>query len=379
MYYFHGIKDDRERDLGAAAALSYVARLEPDTTVADDDAIAFADVTVTGTFRGEVTIPSDIDPSSTAGRAVIAAAAAALPRERKRAYRTGAISTVTGTRPLPPASGTPGDLPEAAAATRAHVRDLTTRLERAALARIAAAEQDGVSDDVAAEVTSLLSARLRETARDYEDRALAADAAVEQVLTAEWSETTSWAVPVVIGAVDDAARDTAAREQLADLDVEAFTGATVIASATPTLTAVNGTPVTERPEPENPVITVYSKPNCYQCKATVKQLDKLGLPYTVVDVSQDGAGREHLSELGYLQVPVVETADGQHWSGFRPDALRRFADLATQQGPRRESSILAATGAEAPARDAMAHTQSDATAAPDIDGTNRRDNQGIDR
>ena len=29
----------------------------------------------------------------------------------------------------------------------------------------------------------------------------------------------------------------------------------------------------------------------------------------------------YVKELGHLQAPVVVTADGEHWSGFRPDLL----------------------------------------------------------
>lgn len=68
-------------------------------------------------------------------------------------------------------------------------------------------------------------------------------------------------------------------------------------------------------------ITVYSKPACVQCVATYRALDSMGVDYTVVDLSEDARALEHVTALGYRQVPVVE-ARGDHWAGFRPDKIR---------------------------------------------------------
>lgn len=73
-------------------------------------------------------------------------------------------------------------------------------------------------------------------------------------------------------------------------------------------------------------ITVYSKPACVQCEATYRALDKKGVEYTVVDVTQDAEAMALVRELGYLQAPVVVAGD-THWSGFRPD---RIAAVAAQ-------------------------------------------------
>lgn len=67
-------------------------------------------------------------------------------------------------------------------------------------------------------------------------------------------------------------------------------------------------------------ITVYSKPACVQCTATYRALDRLGVAYEIVDVSQDGDALEKVRGLGYQQVPVV-IAGEDHWSGFRPDKI----------------------------------------------------------
>ncbi len=68
-------------------------------------------------------------------------------------------------------------------------------------------------------------------------------------------------------------------------------------------------------------ITVYTKPTCVQCNATYKALDKQGLAYEVVDISEDSQARDFVMELGYQQAPVV-VAGEEHWSGFRPDRIK---------------------------------------------------------
>ncbi len=76
-------------------------------------------------------------------------------------------------------------------------------------------------------------------------------------------------------------------------------------------------------------ITVYSKPNCVQCNATYRALDKQGLPYEVVDLTQDAEAMESVKALGYQQAPVV-FADGDHWAGFRPDKIKSLAAVAAE-------------------------------------------------
>lgn len=76
-------------------------------------------------------------------------------------------------------------------------------------------------------------------------------------------------------------------------------------------------------------VTVYSKPACVQCDATYRAMDRKGINYTVVDISQDAAALEYVRSLGYLQAPVVVTDDA-HWSGFRPDQISTLATKVAQ-------------------------------------------------
>lgn len=67
-------------------------------------------------------------------------------------------------------------------------------------------------------------------------------------------------------------------------------------------------------------VTVYSKPSCVQCNATYRALERKGVDYLVVDLSQDQEAFEMVRGLGYMQVPVVVAGD-RHWAGFRPDMI----------------------------------------------------------
>ena len=80
-------------------------------------------------------------------------------------------------------------------------------------------------------------------------------------------------------------------------------------------------------------VTVYSTPNCQQCKATYRHLDKLGIPYEVVDITEP-ANAELLTwitnDLGYDAAPVVvvDQDPDNHWNRYRPDRITRLAAAA---------------------------------------------------
>jgi glutaredoxin-like protein NrdH len=67
-------------------------------------------------------------------------------------------------------------------------------------------------------------------------------------------------------------------------------------------------------------VVVYTKPYCVQCEATKKELDKKGIHYELIDLTEDEDAYELVQTLGYRQAPVV-VADDKHWSGFRPDKI----------------------------------------------------------
>lgn len=74
-------------------------------------------------------------------------------------------------------------------------------------------------------------------------------------------------------------------------------------------------------------VTVYTKPACVQCNATYRALDKKGIAYQSVDISQDPAALERVRALGYMQAPVVIT-EKDSWSGFRPDKINEITQAS---------------------------------------------------
>lgn len=81
----------------------------------------------------------------------------------------------------------------------------------------------------------------------------------------------------------------------------------------------------ENTAPETLQVTVYSKPACVQCTATYRALDRKGIPYTVVDLTEVPEALAYVCDLGYVQAPVVVVDEHTHWAGFRPDMISRTA------------------------------------------------------
>lgn len=82
-------------------------------------------------------------------------------------------------------------------------------------------------------------------------------------------------------------------------------------------------------------VVLYSKPGCVQCSATTRKLNKMHIPFSTVDISQDAKAYDHVvKDLGYEAVPVVEVnyAEGsesssESWYGFRPDRITEISAL----------------------------------------------------
>ncbi len=82
------------------------------------------------------------------------------------------------------------------------------------------------------------------------------------------------------------------------------------------------------------MITLYTKNNCQQCRATSRHLEGAGLDFQSVNLDTNPKAVDLVKAMGYSQAPVVVT-DTDHWSGFRPDKL---AALKVQDSQARESS-----------------------------------------
>ena len=76
-------------------------------------------------------------------------------------------------------------------------------------------------------------------------------------------------------------------------------------------------------------ITLFTKPNCVQCNATKCAMDKQGLNYDIVDLTQDPGALDRVKEMGFMQAPVVFAGEDA-WSGFRPDKIKNLAAAAAE-------------------------------------------------
>jgi glutaredoxin-like protein NrdH len=74
-------------------------------------------------------------------------------------------------------------------------------------------------------------------------------------------------------------------------------------------------------------ITIYTKPGCVQCHATLRALKCAELKFVTVDISTDPQARDFVMSPGYLHLPVV-VCGSRHWSGFRPDRIAELTDGA---------------------------------------------------
>ncbi len=74
------------------------------------------------------------------------------------------------------------------------------------------------------------------------------------------------------------------------------------------------------------MVTVYTKPSCVQCNATYRALDKKGIQYNSLDISEDAEALERLKALGFQQAPVVESVIGS-WSGYNPGKIDELAEF----------------------------------------------------
>ena len=69
---------------------------------------------------------------------------------------------------------------------------------------------------------------------------------------------------------------------------------------------------------------VYTKSNCVQCDMTKRYMDKNGIEYTTVDITQDPEALEMILGMGFKSAPVVIT-DNDAWAGFNPDKINSLA------------------------------------------------------
>lgn len=70
--------------------------------------------------------------------------------------------------------------------------------------------------------------------------------------------------------------------------------------------------------------TVYTKPSCVQCDMTKRYLDKSGVQYETVDITQNPEALDMILGMGFSSAPVVVSDQGS-WAGFQPEKLSQLA------------------------------------------------------
>lgn len=79
-------------------------------------------------------------------------------------------------------------------------------------------------------------------------------------------------------------------------------------------------------------VTIYSTPDCPGCFATKRALDKAGVQYDDIDLSKNPTLAAKFRQQGIKQAPIVETKDGDRWTGHNPGKLKEHGlDYRTRQ------------------------------------------------
>ena len=78
------------------------------------------------------------------------------------------------------------------------------------------------------------------------------------------------------------------------------------------------------------MITVYTQPACQPCRATKRWLDKRGIIYRTVDLTESPDDMAAVKALGYAAAPVIVVSGRDpemdlHWQGFDPNNLTKYA------------------------------------------------------
>lgn len=117
--------------------------------------------------------------------------------------------------------------------------------------------------------------------------------------------------------------DTNADVTRAHESVKQATESVTALTATADTIAKTDTPDVEQAARERDAeVTIYSTPGCAGCFATKRALDKAGVQYDDIDLSERPDLVETFKAQGLGQAPIVETKDGDRWTGYQPGKLK---------------------------------------------------------
>lgn len=72
------------------------------------------------------------------------------------------------------------------------------------------------------------------------------------------------------------------------------------------------------------MITLYTKDNCVQCKASERLLKQLGIKYLEINIEHNEKVRERLKSMNIKQMPAL-FRDGKFlFSGFQPSEVKKL-------------------------------------------------------
>ena len=72
-------------------------------------------------------------------------------------------------------------------------------------------------------------------------------------------------------------------------------------------------------------VTVYTTPACVQCQQTKRMMDRLGIRYDAIDLSQHPEQLQQFQADGLTQAPIVVAGDAR-WTGFRLEKIKSLAN-----------------------------------------------------
>lgn len=70
--------------------------------------------------------------------------------------------------------------------------------------------------------------------------------------------------------------------------------------------------------------TVYTSSSCFQCKFLKEALERKGIPFEEVNITEDDGAREYLLDKGLQTVPVLMDFDELVFTGFRPERVEEM-------------------------------------------------------
>lgn len=74
-------------------------------------------------------------------------------------------------------------------------------------------------------------------------------------------------------------------------------------------------------------VTVYKTNNCIQCVMTMKEMDKLGIKYETINMTDNEDEKLKIKKMGYMMSPVVIVDEDTHWAGFKQDKIKWLAEV----------------------------------------------------